>query len=74
MLFKSLFTLAYFGLFRVSELVTSSSMQIEGALSLSDVLFIHYTEYLSIYLHRFKTNQKGIPVFLKMVIYALLAP
>lgn len=65
-LFESLFTLAYYGLFRVSELVTSSGMQAENVLSLSDLTFVGQKEYAVIKLRHFKTNQRGTPVLLKI--------
>ena len=65
-LFKSLFTLAYFGLFRVSELVLACSTQTESVLNLSDLSFVDNDKYVIIQLFRFKTNQRGTPVFLKI--------
>jgi hypothetical protein len=64
-LFTSLFTLAYFGLFRVSELVTSYKGQETGPLTNSDVSFIN-SDYVIISLRNFKTNQRGKLITLKI--------
>lgn len=62
-LFSALFVLAYFGLFRVSELVSSLS---DDMLSLSDLSFVDNKKYIIIQLRRYKTNQRGIPTYLKI--------
>lgn len=64
-LFSSLFTLAYFGLFRVSELVTSFKQQKVGPIERSDVSIVG-NKYAVIKLRHFKTHQKGKPVLLKI--------
>jgi hypothetical protein len=64
-LFTSLFTLAYFGLFRVSELVASYKGQETGPLRNSDVSFIN-SDYVIISLRNFKTNQRGKLITLKI--------
>lgn len=64
-LFYSLFILAYFGLFRVSELVAVGKYQFENALNFNDVSFVE-NKYVVIRLRHFKTNQRGKPVFLKL--------
>lgn len=64
-LFHALFSLAYFGLFRVSELVVPSKTHIHRVLMLSD-LSISNNQYLIVKLHFFKTNQTGKQVTLKI--------
>ena len=59
-LFQALYTLAYFGLMRVSEIVDNVNKPIQ----LHDVKFEN--NYLLVTLRRFKTNQKGPPVTLKL--------
>lgn len=65
-LFTSIFVLAYFGLFRVSELVATSINHCENSLQENDVSFTHNNNYLMVRLRHFKTNQRGKPVFLKL--------
>jgi hypothetical protein len=64
-LFQALFTLAYFGLFRVSELVTPSKTQIHRVILLSDLSIID-NRYIIIRLHYLKTNQTGKELKLKI--------
>lgn len=63
-LFSALFTLAYFGLFRVSELTVSTPLQ--TTLQSSDVSFCRSNQVVVIRLWHYKTNQKGKPVFIKL--------
>lgn len=63
-LFSALFTLAYFGLFRVSELTVSTPLQ--TTLQISDVSFCRNGQAVVICLRHYKTNQKGKPVFIKL--------
>ena len=65
-LFSALFVFAYFGLFRVSELVCSFYERLEDILCLSDLSFVENNKYIIIQLRRFKTNQRGTPTFLKL--------
>jgi hypothetical protein len=63
-LFTSAFYLAYFGLFRVSELVASSSTSVDRALQKEDVIFSKDNRYVTIRLRISKTNQAGKPTFI----------
>ena len=61
-LFQAVFTLAFFGLFRVSELVWSSAKDPGRPLQMSDIKFIlngKATKVVHIYLRKSKTNQDG---------------
>ena len=63
--FSALFTLAYFGLFRVSELVVGRKNQTTGPLKRSDVSIID-NKYAVVVLHCYKTKQRGNPITLKI--------
>ena len=63
-LFKALFTLAYFGLFRVSELVFTQTTN--RAVQINDVKIGRDNTSCSICLHVFKNNQLGQPVMLRI--------
>lgn len=63
-LFKALFTVAYFGLFRVSELVVPFLAQTDRVVFRSDLSL--GDKYAIIKLNYFKTNQTGNPVRLKI--------
>lgn len=63
-LFKAMFSLAYFGLFRVGELAATNYYQAGYALQLSDLTFTH--EKLVVGIRFSKTNQTGKPVFLNI--------
>ncbi|XP_053392611.1 uncharacterized protein LOC123564884 [Mercenaria mercenaria] len=65
-LFSALFTLAYFGLFRVSELVAPRTYHLGNALLRDDVSFMHNNCYVIIKLRHYKTNQRGKPVLIKI--------
>lgn len=65
-LFSSIFILAYFGLFRISELVTVGKYHLGNALHINDVSFLESSTYIVIRLRNFKTNQRGKPVLLKI--------
>lgn len=65
-LFSSIFILAYFGLFRISELVTVGKYHLGNALHISDVSYLESSIYIDIRLRHFKTNQRGKPVLLKI--------
>ena len=60
-LFKSLFTLAYFGLFRIGELVYTDHRQAGYALQLADVTISD--QQLTIRIRICKTNKTGKPIF-----------
>ena len=66
LLFSSLYTLAYFGLFRVSELVSPSRSQIGSPLQQSDVKYNSDKHSLVITLRATKTNQRAIPIQIKL--------
>lgn len=61
-LFRAAFSLAYFGLLRVGEMVYTDQRQADHALRQNDVCFIKNT--LRIRVRMSKTNQSGTPVFL----------
>ena len=60
-LFKSLFTLAYFGLFHIGELVYTDHRQAGYALQLADVTISD--QKLTICIRICKTNKTGKPIF-----------
>lgn len=64
-MFSSVFTLAYFGLFRVSELVAVSSSRVGFPIEYSDLSFSG-NKYVSIRLRHSKTNHSGRPIILKI--------
>lgn len=64
-LFRAAFTLAYFGLLRVSELVFTSQSQANRPLFVSDVQFNKYST-ISIKIRTSKTHQSGKPVILNI--------
>jgi site-specific recombinase XerD len=63
-LFSALFVLAYYGLFRVSELVSTNinSNQIQ----ISDVTILHDKPAIIISLRKTKTNQRGSPIVIRI--------
>lgn len=63
-LFRSLFTTAYFGLFRVSELVAASNTLISTALTSENICIDQNS--LVITLQKYKTNQRGDEVTIKL--------
>lgn len=63
-MFKSMFSLAFFGLFRVGELTTSRYQP--SALNCNDVIFAYDNKAVQITMRHFKTNQRGKPVILKI--------
>lgn len=65
-LFTALFTLAYFGLFRVSELTANRSYQGDRAILISDISIGQNKQSIVICLRHYKTNQYGRPVFIKL--------
>jgi site-specific recombinase XerD len=64
-LFKAIFTLAYFGLFRVSELVATMKFS-SNQLQFNDVHFSPDQKSVSLVLRKFKTNQRGVPTVIKI--------
>lgn len=65
-LFKSLFVLAYFGLFRVSELVAPSSTVQGSPIQFSDVSLGSHGQPVNIRLSTYKTKHRGAPVTVKL--------
>ncbi len=65
-LFKAAFLLAYFGLFRVSELVCTSRTVIGSALKAGDIAFDRECGSLSVSLKTYKTKQYGSPTVIKL--------
>lgn len=63
-LFRAAFTLAYFGLFRVSELVFTSSLQAHRPLMFNDVKFDERNRTLKVTIRDSKTSKQGTPVTL----------
>ncbi|MES9880225.1 MAG: tyrosine-type recombinase/integrase [Sedimenticola sp.] len=65
-LFLAAFLLAYFGMFRVSELVAPSRCSLGTALLRSDVSFSADNASVSISLRTYKTKQRGPPTIIKL--------
>lgn len=63
-LFKAAFCLAYFGLFRVGELVHTDQRQAGYAVQLADINV--NSNALSVRIRRSKNNQSGKPIFLQL--------
>lgn len=59
-LFKAVFSLAYFGLFRVSEIVFSHQEQIDNPLQLEDLLFDKLNKAVIVCLRRSKTSRTPV--------------
>lgn len=66
MLFKAVYTLAYFGLFRVGELVVTKQSQQHRALMLDDVVVENGNKALRIRLRLSKSSQTGLPVTVRL--------
>lgn len=66
-LFRAAFTLAFFGLFRVGELVFSSSQLANRPLFLTDIRHAVADREFSVYLRQSKTNQSGPPTIVNIV-------
>jgi site-specific recombinase XerD len=66
LLFKTVFSLAYFGLFRVSELIVCSQMDTSRALTMKDVVFEKNTNALLVQLRITKTKQTGNPIVVRI--------
>lgn len=64
--FKAAFLLAYFGMFRVSEIVAPSMGNVDRTLKASNVNVSTGGKELSIILEVYKTNQRGYPITLKI--------
>ncbi|XP_060590037.1 uncharacterized protein LOC132745207 isoform X1 [Ruditapes philippinarum] len=64
-LFTTLFIFAYFGLFRISELVVPKVLESRDVLWNSDISIIDNSKVL-ICLRHSKTNKTGVPVYLKL--------
>ena len=65
-LFKAAFLLAFYGMFRVSELVAPSSLLVQRTLSFQDVILNTNLEFIYVTLRISKCNQSGHPVKLKI--------
>lgn len=61
-LFKAAYTLAFFGLFRVGELVFSSAFMADAPLLELDIIQYEPNKSFKVRLRRSKTNQQGVPV------------
>ena len=66
-LFLAAYTLAFFGLFRVGELVFTSDAMAIAPLLASDILDIAGNRSFSVRLRRSKTNQRGPPVLIPIL-------
>ena len=66
LLFKAAFTLAYYGLLRISELVYTGPMHRDRPLQLSDVSYDLYNKTLLIQIRKSKTDQSGKAIKLKI--------
>ena len=64
--FKAAFLLAYFGLFRVSELVVPSLLYTEWSVQKKDISLSDDGKYIFVTLRHSKTNQAGQPITLKI--------
>ena len=64
MLFKALFSVAYFGLFRVSKLVFTNNGNM--SISVEDIRFDSDQKHVVLCLRTSKTNQSGKPTYLKL--------
>lgn len=64
LLFKAAYTLAYFGLFRVSELVFTSDLQANRPLMINDVSFLKGNSVLKVIIRSSKTSRNGDPITL----------
>ncbi|MES9882771.1 MAG: tyrosine-type recombinase/integrase [Sedimenticola sp.] len=71
-LFKAVYTLAFFGLFRVSELVVSSQLQADRPLFITDVEIMAGARQIGIRLRKSKTNQRGAPTMVN--VFAIDSP
>ena len=65
-LFQSAFTLAFFGLFRISELLGKSQDSRLKALQRDDIIFLNDSKVIQVTLRVYKTNQLGVPTLLKL--------
>ena len=65
-LFKAVFTLAYFGLLRVSELVFTGPMHADRPLQYDDVSYALSSKILFVQIRKSKTNQVGKATKLKI--------
>lgn len=61
-LFAAAYSLAYFGLFRVSELAFTSASQSDRPLQYSDILYKKDKTAIFVQIRRSKTNQAGKPI------------
>ena len=65
-LFKTAFTLAYYGLLRISELVYTGSLHSDRPLQLSDISFDANNKILQVQIRISKTDQTGKAIKLKI--------
>lgn len=66
-LFKAAYTLAFFGLFRVGELVFSSSAMGDAPLFHSDIVQLQVDQSFMVRLRKSKSNQHGVPILVPIV-------
>ena len=66
LLFQAAHLLAYFGLFRVSELVYTNYQHCGRAMQLSDIKFEHGYKAVIVTIRHSKTNQSGPPESLRI--------
>lgn len=65
-LFSAIFTLAYFGLFRISELVSPTNYGVYNQIRQGDLFLSADGNYVFVRLRRYKTHQNGPPTTLKI--------
>jgi site-specific recombinase XerD len=65
-LFSALWVLAYFGLFRVSELVKCNNFTPNGPINIDNIKFSQNRRAVSLCLSHFRTNQTNKPVWLRI--------
>lgn len=64
LLFQAAFSLAFFGLFRVGELVYGSADRADAPLLMTDIIQMKHNQSFLVKLRRSKTNQNGPPVLI----------
>ncbi|XP_053404631.1 uncharacterized protein LOC123552767 isoform X1 [Mercenaria mercenaria] len=65
-LFKAMFVLAYFGMFRVSELVVTNQLELNRPVQYQDVTFQSDNTQLTIVLRMSKTNHSNAPTTIRI--------
>lgn len=64
--FKAIFSMAYFGLFRISELVATTLSGSSNQIKRKDVAITTNEQFMSVTLRIHKTSQHGPPITLKL--------